>query len=634
MSAYRVLRHFGCTKSIIYAAFLGLGLLPLSAFAVTAPVGVTPGTFAVNQNGGATYTIPLTVPPGTAGMVPRLALSYDKQVQNDLLGIGWSVSGLSLIRRCGRTIALDGMKGGVNYNADDRFCLDGQRLVAIKTGVNDPVYGTDGTEYHTEKESFSKIISYGAIPYPNNTTGPSYFKVLMKNGTVVEYGNTPDSKIEAAGKSIVRLWALNKIQDTKGNYLAISYFKDTGTTGTGEYRPTRIDYTGNVNASPTLSPYNSVRFVYATRPDIVPRYEGGSIIKTTQRLTNVQTCTTTATDTTNVQTCPSTALVRDYRLAYDNNGAVGSSRLISVTECGSDGVCLNPTVFNWGGNGNNAFTPAPMDVDLNALGLSANADPGNYAGRIFNNDMGFVQLGDFNGDGKMDILRQEHGSYATDIFGTIQVYLGNGDGTFTPGPMDANLNAPGLSLNADPGNYAGRIFNGDFTKVYLADFNGDGKTDILRQEFGSWASDTTGTIQVFLSNGDGTFTPAPMDGSLNVLGLSANADPGNYAGRIFNNDMGFVQLGDFNGDGKMDILRQEHGSYATDIFGTIQVYLGNGDGTFTPGPMDANLNAPGLSLNADPGNYAGRIFNGDFTKVYLADFNGDGKTDILRQEFG
>src|SRR5712692_3738905 len=440
MSAYRVLRHFGCTKSIIYAAFLGLGLLPLSAFAVTAPVGVTPGTFAVNQNGGATYTIPLTVPPGTAGMVPRLALSYDKQVQNDLLGIGWSVSGLSLIRRCGRTIALDGMKGGVNYNADDRFCLDGQRLVAIKTGVNDPVYGTDGTEYHTEKESFSKIISYGAIPYPNNTTGPSYFKVLMKNGTVVEYGNTPDSKIEAAGKSIVRLWALNKIQDTKGNYLTISYFKDTGATGTGEYRPTRIDYTGNANASPTLSPYNSVRFVYATRPDIVPRYEGGSIIKTTQLLTNVQTCTTTATDTTNVQTCPSTALVRDYRLAYDNNGAVGQSRLTSITECGSDGVCLPKTTLSWTASFNGAFTAASVSFPSSG----AWCDPAH------------LQMGDFNGDGKLDLICNWDG-------GSHVIAFSNGDRTFTA----PSVSFPSSGAWCDPAH------------LQMGDFNGDGKLDLI-----------------------------------------------------------------------------------------------------------------------------------------------------------
>jgi len=264
-----------------------------------------------------------------------LALSYDKQVQNDLLGVGWSVSGLSLIQRCGGTIALDGVKGGVNYDANDRFCLDGQRLIAINNGVD----GANGTEYRTEREGFSKIVSYR-----DNTTftgnGPQFFKVTTKSGTIMEYGVTANARIEAQGKTTVRIWALNKIQDTKGNYLTIIYDENNIN---GEYRPTRIDYTGNA-ASPA---YNSVRFVYATRPDIIPRYEGGSLIKTTQLLTNVHTCTTTATDTTNVQTCPSTALVRDYRLAYDNKGAVDSSRLLSVTECGSDGVCLPGTTLGW-----------------------------------------------------------------------------------------------------------------------------------------------------------------------------------------------------------------------------------------------------------------------------------------------
>jgi len=42
----------------------------------------------------ASYTTPIAVSPGTAGMEPRVALSYSKQIQSDLLGVGWSVGGL------------------------------------------------------------------------------------------------------------------------------------------------------------------------------------------------------------------------------------------------------------------------------------------------------------------------------------------------------------------------------------------------------------------------------------------------------------------------------------------------------------------------------------------------------------
>src|SRR5713226_1562286 len=405
MSAYSIPRRFGWTKPVIYSAFLVLGLLPLSAFAVTAPVGATPGSFAVNQNGGATYTIPITAPPGTAGMAPKLLLTYDKQVQNDLLGVGWSVSGLSVIQRCGATIALDGMKGGVNYDANDRFCLDGQRLVAINNGV----YGANGTEYRTEKEGFNRIISY-RDDMTFTGSGPQFFKITTKLGTVMEYGVSADSRIEAQGKPTVRLWALNKIQDTKGNYLAISYSEDNAN---GEYHPTRIDYTGNTNAA--LTPYNSVQFVYGPRTDITPRYEGGSVIKTTQRLINVKTCT----GVTSTQLCTDlgVSLVRDYQLAYDNNGAVKRSRLTSITECGSDGVCLPATTFGWQGT-DPTFTKAPTDANGNTLGLGS-AWTGDYVN---------VFPGDFNGDGKPDILRQEKGGWGADAIDNIQVLLGSAPG--------------------------------------------------------------------------------------------------------------------------------------------------------------------------------------------------------------
>jgi hypothetical protein len=52
---------------------------------------------------------------------------------------------LTLLNRCSKTIAIDGVKGGVNYDDNDRYCLDGQRLIAI-SGQN----GKSGSEYRTE----------------------------------------------------------------------------------------------------------------------------------------------------------------------------------------------------------------------------------------------------------------------------------------------------------------------------------------------------------------------------------------------------------------------------------------------------------------------------------------------------
>src|SRR5258708_7968886 len=117
--------------------------------------GFTPSSFRVSDTGAATFTIPIQVPPGIAGMAPKLAFVYNSHSGNGLLGMGWSILGLSSVTRCSRTYAQDGAKGTVRYDENDRFCLDGQRLVAI----NNSTYGGDGTEYRTETESFTRIIS-------------------------------------------------------------------------------------------------------------------------------------------------------------------------------------------------------------------------------------------------------------------------------------------------------------------------------------------------------------------------------------------------------------------------------------------------------------------------------------------
>src|SRR5437868_995922 len=87
-----------------------------ASIAAGAPPEMTlPGQFNVSSTGAATYSIPIEVPPGSAGMVPALSLSYSSQNGDGMVGLGWTLNGLPSIQRCPRTLAQDNIHGGVNY---------------------------------------------------------------------------------------------------------------------------------------------------------------------------------------------------------------------------------------------------------------------------------------------------------------------------------------------------------------------------------------------------------------------------------------------------------------------------------------------------------------------------------------
>ena len=540
-------------KPLSLAAF---GLL-LTAIPVHAQMSL-PGKFEVTDTGSASYTIPISVVPGTAGLEPKLSLQYDSRSGNGLLGVGWSLAGLPAITRCGRTIAQDGQVGGVGYDANDRFCLDGQRLIATSGS-----YGADGTEYRTERESFSKVISYGQAG-----SGPSWFKVWTKAGLIMEFGNTADSRIEAQGKQSVRVWAINKTSDTKGNYFTVQYLEDNAN---GEYRPDRIDYTGNAAAN--TPPTNSVRFIYETRPDIVPLYQAGSLIKTTQRMTKVQAW-------------QGSGLVREYKANYELSASSGQSRLLDVQFCDGGMACLPATGMIW--------SQTNMGV---AISMAANALP---------HDFQTAFLGDFNGDGRTDILwcfvdsstRCRSSQYAQG-YAAYTIWLAQSDGSFNVIPVSA----PNIAAH-------------DNQKPIFGDFNGDGRTDIL------WCfTDLAGrcraaaysqglpTYTTWLSVGDGSFTAV-----------------NNIASDVAGHDLQTPFLGDFNGDGKTDIFwcfieyvegdefqRCRSTAFATQKgTTTYKLWLANGDGTFQVIP----------NVTPDVTTY-------DYQRLTLGDFNGDGRTDIL-----
>jgi len=182
---------------------MGAGFFAV-AVAATAQVNV-PGSYSVSDNGAATYSVPIAVPPGVGGMEPKLSLGYSSQAGNGPMGLGWNLGGVSMIMRCPMTLAHDGVNRAIAWDSADRYCLDGESLVAVKdpASANAPVgaYGGDGTYYATERESFSRVQSFVD---PANAGGAAYFVVKTKAGLTMEYGRTADSRIEAQGRTAVR----------------------------------------------------------------------------------------------------------------------------------------------------------------------------------------------------------------------------------------------------------------------------------------------------------------------------------------------------------------------------------------------------------------------------------------------
>jgi RHS repeat-associated protein len=360
-----------------FAHAVSLFLLAVAALPAGAGIGRTPGFATVSEDGEAQYTIPIALPPGTNGMTPELALVYRHRTRNGALGVGWSLAGLSRISRCPQTVAQDGAARSLHWDATDRFCLDGQRLV----NVNNAVYGAPGSEYRTEIESFARIRAVDGA----STNGPMSFTVENADGRTLEYGATNDSRIDSSkGASTLagRAWTLNRIRDRAGNVIDYRYTEDTANRSN---RIAAILY--NANPSRGIAAWHEVRF----------GYEAGRLA--TIELRHLD------------------AVLRRYELAYEPAPTTGGrSRLASVRECAGTGTdCLAATRFAWS-EASAGFGPVTA-FTTQSLGY-----PTPVIGRDWN-------LADVNGDGRTDYLWRAGGDAASQ---TLRYRLSLADGDIGP----------------------------------------------------------------------------------------------------------------------------------------------------------------------------------------------------------
>ncbi|MBD2653561.1 VCBS repeat-containing protein [Synechocystis sp. FACHB-383] len=262
-----------------------------------------------------------------------------------------------------------------------------------------------------------------------------------------------------------------------------------------------------------------------------------------------------------------------------------------------------------------------------------------------------VTLGDFNGDGFLDIATAKNNE-------NVSLLLNNGDGTFgTPnftflsiggtnpfaiaagdfnddGDLDlvtANRNNNSVSVLIGNG-------NGGFTAtnfaagsnpidVTVGDFNNDGNLDIAT------VKDAASEVSLLLGNGNGTFGGASFF-NLNIGGTDPFA----------------IAAGDFNNDGNLDLVTANRNN------NSVSVLIGNGSGGFTPTNFNAGTNPIDVTVGdfdndgnldiataKDNGNvsvlfgngggaFGGIIFlntTGTPSSIGVGDFNNDGNLDIV-----
>jgi uncharacterized protein (DUF2141 family) len=278
----------------------------------------------------------------------------------------------------------------------------------------------------------------------------------------------------------------------------------------------------------------------------------------------------------------------------------GDGNVDLLVESGSDSQQIPHVLAIMLGNGDGTFQ-APTQI----------ADPATVPGGSRLVSQGYVAVADLNGDGKLDVVYAAAGVGITPA--GVTVLFGNGDGTFTAG-----------------GQFAADTFA---SQVGLADLNHDGKLDLVvaGAQLFLGGPDTRSVVEVLLGNGDGTFGAEQIIPGTQK-DTTGTAEPANFAVADFNGDgipdlvyfspgpaffypgngdgtfgtpvatsasgsnagsNAVTLLGDFNGDGKLDMLLPQENV----------LLLGNADGTFSVGFNTESLNSPSLVLAGVAGDF-------------------------------
>ena len=579
-------------------------------------VGSIGGSFSTNSNGAATYSIPITVPEGINGMVPSLNINYSSQSSNGVLGWGWNLSGLSRITRGTTSILHEGFISNMNYSDNDRYFLDGARLILTKG-----IYGAPGSEYRTELDHIAKIRLL-------SSNESLYFLVYTANGKILTYGRDEDSKkIISNGKTAY--WSLNEKKDFWGNVVSYHYIE-----AHGQKILDRIEYANN-----------KVDFEYEDRTNLDGNtiYIFGEPYKTSNILKKI-----------NIYS--ESEIYREYGFQYTRDIYL---MLNEVTMKSGENSQVNSTVINWNKGGSSSIENLGLDLEQRR------------------------QYGDFNGDGRSDILTGKEDAVSS------TVYIKNENGfdtyTFNKGQNFKDLRIGDFDYDGKDEIFLGTVIpvqedtsahpimiSGYNIKYKLYNFTGSGFTDDENMKI----NDYIGIKEIshpnpFMVNtdfnGDGIIdylilqkeNQDYMTSSYSLIAHSFSDQGGDLDQFADLLDVQYLTIINFNGNAKMDLLVTRNNRthiYEYSFFdSTFKDISGELDVSFSYKYQLGDFNGDGLTDFTE-------IFNGGFKLLYSTgkefevktgpyqkaetqfidnpeelvvanDLNSDGKTDLLRFYF-
>ena len=547
------------------------------------------------------------------------------------------------------------IKEGVYYNSND-FVINNSKLKRFTSWDK-----TDGnTKYEgyapEVQKDFTKYFKvFTKIGHTNQWTH-QHWEAHTKNGKIFSYGErfwigtTGFESTQSFRRNIstedVFKWCLFNVQDTNNNFVLYGYERDSG-----QIYLKSIYYTVYNDHNNDVELYtNQIIFHLENRDDHDSNYVTNYEVKTRKRLKTIEIKS-------------NDNLVRAYELKYTKSPHSSRSLLHQVYLYGSNATIENGTVTGGSRLPPHQFEYNNFQVDGSHFDNNADSQ-GKITNLVTRDGSNWLFQTDFNGDGKTDLIKINKSgtgpSYQVEIklikkindsnefevvkteswsidypFTTFKIGDFNGDGKLDLfQTVESLYRIEGWYIYASKGESFERVYNekkvltpadtwsqdgnNDFIAYALGDFNGDGKSDILSYKISNVSE--TKNYALYLSP-DNSFEFLD-NGSFNNNNFDfEKIHEGDLDGGDHNNYAINVQIGDFNGDGKSDVLAidRRYDSSTEKYSSGYKLFVSSGSSLVFK-------ESKTIDNNISQGDSAYMFYT---SRKVFGDFNGDDKTDFL-----